>query len=573
MRLARLVLASLAATLSAAPLTAQLRSSRPPVQQANLPRLLVANPFSFSAQDSGAAVRVGAGLRDKVEKISDRWFKTIQRAQMNDALIQYAYPVDAVLPPVVARQLAQSLNARAMVVSTLLRGEGNRYVLESRLANMNDEAGQIIRVVQLPNQSFEDFGGKAGDSLSSAFRALSDAKQCETLRGTQADKAAESAAKALRVQPNHGLAEYCLAQISIARKAPVDTIISHLRNATKGDRLSLPVWTLLAVQYQAKGDSAATVETFQEMLKVAPTNEPLRKEAYRLFLGYGRLDAAEAVADSGLAIDPANADLWDLKSSACLVQDTPVKNRCAVDALERVFQLDSTKADTVFFTKITYAASRPPADTVRFLRWARAGIAKYPRNGTLLGQLAQAYSVAGPIDSAVSVTRQLMAVDSSDLTPVLRVSQALADTSVKRAYDALQLVPYIERMGSAEDKANMGAILTTGALPLLSGVPDYPKASELARAALKLLQPQSRTAQLANYVLGLSVFQMMLDTDKAAVEQKSCEQVQKIKPMLDEALPALQSGRSFNEAIVGPRIQYLEQVPARITVLTKALCK
>ena len=574
MRLTPLVLAGVVAGLPGTPLVAQLRSSRPIPQQQNLPRLLVANPHSFSAQDSTAAVRVGAGLRDRIEKSADRWFKVVLRAQMNEALQQYAYPVDALLPPLVARQLGQSLNARAMVVSTMQRGEGGRFTLESRLANMNDDAGFIVRAVQNPNESLEEFGSRAGESLTPAFRALQDAKACDNQRAAAPDKAAESAAKALRLQPNHGLAEYCLAQIAIAKKAPVDTVISHLQNATRGDRLSLPAWTALAVQYQAKGDSTATIETFKEMLRVAPTNEALRKEAFRLFLGYGKPEAAEDVAREGIANDPANADLYDLLSSACLFQDKPEKNKCAVDALVQVHALDTTKADTTFFTKITFAASRPPEDTARFLSWAQRGVAKYPNNGILLGQLAQAYQVAGPIDSALSVTLRLMAVDSSDITPLLKLAQKLADTSVKRAKDALILVPYVERLGSPDDKANLGAILTTGALPLLSGVPDYPAAADLARASLKLLQPNSRTAQYANYVLGLAVFQILLDTDKQAFEQKSCEIVQKMKPMADEALPALTAGKSVNEGIVTPRLTYLEQgMTKRIADLTKAFCK
>ena len=159
--------------------------------------------------------------------------------------------------------------------------------------------------------------------------------------------------------PNHGLAEYCLARIAIATKAPVDTVITHLRNATKGDRLSLDAWTALAVQYQAKGDSTQTIETFKELLRVAPTNEALRKEAFGLFQRYGRPDAAEEVADEGIKLDPANADFWDLKFSACISQGKPEKNKCAVEALETVYSLDSTKADTTFYTKMTFAVMQP----------------------------------------------------------------------------------------------------------------------------------------------------------------------------------------------------------------------
>jgi len=279
------------------------------------------------------------------------------------------------------------------------------------------------------------------------------------------------------------------------------------------------------------------------------------------------------VAREGITNDPANADLHDLLSSACLFQDKPEKNKCAVDALVQVYALDSTKADTTFFTKITFAASRPPEDTVRFLHWAQRGVAKYPNSGLLLGQLAQAYGVAGPVDSALVVTRRLMAVDSSDLTPVLRMAKALADTSNKRARDALTLLPYVQRLGSPEDKANMGAILASAGVPLLSGTPDYPQAAELSRAALKLLPADSRTAQLANFVLGLSTFQMMVAMDTEAAAQKSCPLSQQMKTLMDESAPALQAGRSINEGVVAPRIQALDQFTAHINSLLKAYCK
>ncbi len=570
MRLTHLVLAGLGVALPGVPLAAQLRSSRPTPQAVNLPRLMVANPHSFSAQDSAASVRVGAGMRDRVDRISDKWYKTITRIQMNEALQQYAYPVDAVLPPLVARQLAQSLQARAMVMSTMLKGDAGRYAVEARLAGMNDDAGHMVRVAQAGNESFEDFGQRVADSLSGAFKALPDAKLCDNLRSTSRDKALEAAFKALRYQPNNGLAEFCLAQIAIARKDPVDSVIAHLKGSTKGDRLSLQSWTALAVEYQAKGDSAQTIDTFQEMLRVAPTNEALRKEAFKLFLQYGKPEAAEEVADEGLQLDPANADLWDLKSSACLFQDTPVKNKCAIDALEKVFELDTTKADTTFFTKITFAASRPPEDTVRFLRWARAGVAKYPRNGILLGQLAQAYGVAGPVDSAVSVTLRLMAVDSSDVTPVLRIAKALTDA--KRGREALALAPSVEKFGSPEDKGNLAAILGRGAFPFLQPPTDFPQAAEMAREALRLV-PTGQSGQVSNYVLGMATFFQIPPLDPEAEKNKSCPIAQQMKALLDEAGPALQAGKPINEAAVTRILQGVEGFTPRINSMIKAYCK
>jgi tetratricopeptide (TPR) repeat protein len=597
MRLNQLVAAGFSLALTAAPLAAQLRSSRPPPQQQNLPRLMVANPHSFSGQDSTASVRVGQGMRDKVTTISDRWYKTLLRAQMNEALQQYAYPVDAVLPPMVARQLATSLQARVLIVGTMLKGEGNRYTVEARLTGIADDAGQMVRLTQNPNESYEDFGARVGEAFGPTFKALPDAKQCETLRQTQPAKAMEAAAKALKDQPTSGLAHYCLAKLALDKKAHVDTVLVHLKAATQGDPLSLQAWTALAVQYQAKGDSAQTIETFKQLLRVAPTNEPLRKEAFRLFLNYGQVGAAENVADEGLQLDPANADLWDLKSSACLFQgeEKPAKNKCAIDALEQVFALDSTKADTTFFTKITFASSRPvrldtlhiPADTLgtrpahdsvvaiadneRFLKWSRLGVAKYPNNAILIGQLAQAYSVAGPVDSAVAVTKRLMTVDSSDVTQVLRVAKALSDA--KRVKEAVELSPYIERLAGPEDKEKMAAILATGAFPLLQPPPDYPVAADVARAALKLAPPNSQIARFGNYVLGLALFQQVLPLDDPAVKGKSCPMSQQMKALLDEARPALEAGRPINDAVVTRYLTGVDGFLAHVNSMIKAYCK
>ena len=419
------------------------------------------------------------------------------------------------------------------------------------------------------------------------------------------EKAREAALKALKILPNSGLAEYCLAKIAIATKAPVDTVIAHLTNATKGDRLSLEAWTALAVQYQAKGDSARTIETFKELLRVAPTNEALRKEAFRLFQNYGRPDAGEEVADEGIKLDPANADFWDLKFRACIAQGTPEKNKCAIAALETVYSLDSTKADTTFFTKITFAASQPIGnakitvdstfkvkvdttgtpvmrdstvkvihdvvviDTAKFLKWARLGADKYPNNATLLGPLSQAYAMAGPVDSAVAVTKRLMAVDSSDVTPVLRIVKALTDAN--RLADALSLESYVERFGDDDAKSAYANLVARKALGMLQT--DLPNALLGARSAAKIAPKGTPVSALANYVLGIAAVVSGSGLDAQAVSGKSCDIVKQMQALMDEAGPALELGKSINPDAVAKYQQGVVAYGPRLAQMTKAYCK
>ncbi|MGH7560136.1 MAG: tetratricopeptide repeat protein [Gemmatimonadales bacterium] len=539
----------------------------------NLPRLLVANPYTFSTTDSSAAVRIGAGLRERLETKVDKWYMIIQRAQMNEALRQYAYPEDAVLPPLVARQLATSLQARALVVSTLSR-EGGRVTVESRVTRINDDAGHIVRLSQAANQSFEELGQRLADTLETAFRALPDAQQCETLRGTNAARAAEAAAKALRTQPNHGLAEYCLAQIAVAKKAPVDIVIAHLRNATKGDRLSLEAWTALGVQYQAKGDTANTVQTFKEMLRVAPTNQKLREEVFRYLVGAGQPDAAEEVSNEGIAIDSANADMWDLRAGACLFQeDKPEKVRCALESIDQVFAIDTAKADTLFIIKAIYAATREKApDTTRLVKWANLGAAKFPNNSAILAGRVTAFSWTGPIDSLVAATRVLVAVDSSDLTPVVRAVKALAEA--KRGREALELGQYLERLGGPQEKQNLAIIAAQGALPLLQQPgQDLPLAADMARKAIAHTQAGTPVAALANYGLGLSLFFQAAAIDEQAFKTKSCDLARRMKTLFDEAGPALQAGRSIQPPYVDKLLEGVQGFTPRVNSMLRAYCK
>lgn len=583
-------------TLTAAPLTAQLRASRPARPVQNLPRLMVANPHSFASADSAAAVRVGAGMREKIEAVADRWYLMIQRNQMNDALVQYGYPPDAVLPPLVARQLGTQLQARALVSSTLSRAEGGRVVIEARLLGINDQTGYMVRLTQEPNQSFEDLGKAVGDALKPAFNALPDAKECDQLRGTDPRKAQEAAQKALRAQPNHGLAEICLAQLAAARNAPADQILAHFQNAVKGDRLSLEAWGGLLGQYQQKGDTAQIIETYKEILRVAPTNQKVREEALKWLVAAGRPAVGEEVADEGLKLDPTNPDLWDLKSTACLVQGTPEKNKCALEALEQVYALDSTKADTLFYQKILFVASQDSTQPQPYVKWARAATTKYDQNAYFLGELVRAYGYAGDVDNLVATTRRLVAVDKSDLQPVLRAiialnnrAAALRDTASRadsltrlrhleaaRATNeqAINLGAIIEESGQDTDKRNLGSLIAQAGLNVLQNQPiDFPLAELIGRKAVSLLGSTGRAAQLANYVLGIGLMGQVNARDAAVVEGKTCELVDALERHIAETRQALAAGRDIQPDFIDGQLKNFEAYGPRIANMRKAYCK
>ena len=572
LRVASLVL-GLAIVVVAAPLSAQLRASRPVRPTQNLPRLLVANPHTFLATDSAAAVRVGTGLRDKVDAVADKWYQTVTRNVMNDALIQYGYPPDALLPPLVARQLGGQLTARAIVVGSLNRGQDGKVSVEVRLLSRNDQTGYMTSMTQAAGQSFEDLGARLAESLRGPFLAMQEAINCDNLAATDAAKAIEAANKAIKASPTHGMANLCLAQIAVAKKAPPDEIIKYYAAASAGDRLSVEALGGLLGQYQAKADTAKMVETYTSLIVVAPNNQKVVEEAIKFFIFAGKPDLGEKVANESIERDPANPDFYNLLATALLVQEKPEKNDLAIKAMAQVFALDSARADSVNLPKMLYIASRDSVNAPVFLNWAQFASKKFPANGTFLGELVKAYEMAGPIDSVVSVTKRLVAVDKTDLNPVIRAVQALL--KAKRFKEAVELGAFIEQNGQDADKTTLGTLLARdGAFQVIQTQPvDYVLAIDMARKAATLLKEGTRAHQLANYVLGLGLMNQIAAKDADVTTMKTCESVGVLDTHITEVKTALTIGKPIQEAFITETLPKLDGYKPRIDQMRKAYCK
>jgi tetratricopeptide (TPR) repeat protein len=610
MSLSRLVVIALFGGITAAPLAAQgiPRGARTSQTVANAPRLMVANPFAFASADSASAVRIGSAARAEMKAIVGRDFTVVEQAQMNDALKQYGYPVDAILSPPLATTLAKNIQARVLMSGTMTRGASGGTVVTARLIGVNDDAGNVVTSTQQKGQTLEDFGKKLARALEPAVKSLADARACVNQRTSKPDKAEAAAQKALKVLPNHGLAHFCLAQIAQDKKAPRPEVVKHLQAATKGDPLSLPVWTALATQYQQANDTANTLLAFEQMLLVAPTNQKLREELFKYFLQSGHSETALKVADEGLKLDPNNADLYDLKSNACLFLSN---FKCAVDALEAMYATDSTKADTLFFTKISAAAAEGEnPDNVRLLKWSQMGVRKYPNNPTLLGYLNKAYSLSGQTDSVIAVTNRIIAKDTTEsgVIAALAAAQALIvppdttkarrdtsaagrDTSAARRDTSAataprtspkftprpkEAVPFLEfviKHGDAQRKENAAALLYTGAAPLLQQPQDLQGAEELLRMAVAAANPTGKVYPAANYLLGLATLFQVPQIDPLAEKQKSCDLAMQEQAKLAAADSALTAGRSVNPEAVEKNLGIIKKYEPRIKSMLKAYCK
>jgi tetratricopeptide (TPR) repeat protein len=565
------------------------------------PRFMVANPFAFAPADSAPAIAIGTGLREEMKGVVGRDFQVVEQQQMNDALTQYGYPKDAILSPALASTLAKNIQARYIVTSTLAKAQGKGYTVTARIHGVNDDAGNVVAVAQQPGENPQAFGKRAAEALEPMVETADEAKACIDQRTAKPDKAAEAAQKAIKAVPNHGLAHYCLALLAQDKKAARGDVVKELQASAKGDPLSLPVWTALATQYQQANDTANTLLAFKQMLRVAPTNQKLREELFKYFLQSGHPETALEVADEGLKLDPYNADLYDLKSNACLFLSN---FKCAVDALETMYATDSTKADTLFFTKISAAAAEgEQPDTARLLKWSQIGVRRYPDNPTLLGYLNKAYGMTGQVDSVVAVTSRIIAKDTTAIVPALEAAQALinappaagaapattdttnrggaprdttgaAAASPSRAKEALPFLEYAMKYGDPQAKENAAALLYTAGAKLLQSQPqDLAGAAELLRLSVQNANPAGKVGPASNYLLGLATLFQVPQLDPQAEKQKSCDIAKQMETLLNESETALTAGRAANQEAVDKNLGIIKQYKPRVASMKKAYCK
>jgi tetratricopeptide (TPR) repeat protein len=544
--------------------------------------ILVSNPYVFAQADSAPAVHVGDAMRKRMEKTSGADYSVVPDSIMNAALLQFGYPKDAILSPVLARTLAKNLpGTRVVITSTLSKAPDGSRTIVARLSGTNDDAGNVVRVAQGGAEPVENLGVKAADALQPALRSLADARTCMDQRVTNKGKATEAANKALKTLPTNGLAHYCLALIADSNHAQPEKV-QQLEATVAGDSLSVVALKQLAQSYQQRGDTAKAVATLQQILRAAPTDQDLRQSAFRYFLSSGNTDAAIQVADEGLKLDPYNWDLYDLKSNACLFA---ANYKCAVDVLAKAYETDSSRADTLFFAKIGAAAEQrlsdtlpkaSAADTATYVLWAVKAAGRYPTNLTLLQNLDKAYTYSGQVDSSVAVTKRLLAIDSSNVTPALAAAQALI--TAKRTPEALPFIDLaLRRAASTADSAtireNAARLLTGAALPLLQAQPgDFKGAADILRVAVKSA-PSASIMPTANYLFGLATFYQVPAIDKQAVATKSCDLAKQEDALLTEAEAAFNIGKTAKPEDSAAKLAIIAQYKPHSASLLKAYCK
>lgn len=562
----------LAALLPASTVVAQIPSG---VRSVNGPRpgaplVLVATPHTVNADDSAMAVAIGVGLRERLRRQVGRDYAIATRDRMNESLSSFGYPADALLDQLAARTLAVRSSSSMMVFSHLTRADGG-HRLTTRFVRVGQSygAGHLVALTRTPGEDPEDLGQRAADAIRPAFRAMDAAMECYNNAATDQAKAIAGANRALTLIPNFGAAEFCLGELAVARDSVSLAALGHYENAVRSDPQSMPSYRAIQRIHHYRGDSAKVVATWQTMLEVDPLDQELREQAFTLFQAYGRPSAAEEVADAGIRRDPQNTDWYDLKSNACLVQE---KLQCAIDELERMFTIDSTRADTNFYSKITYA-TRFANDTARFVKWAAKGIEKYPDHVDLLKEAAQAYAMSGNVESSVTVVKKLLTINPDDTDPLRTLAVMLGQAGQPER--VIEFIPIVTASGDTELSDVFGNILVNGAQAARTAS-DTARQLVLAEAAATTGMTNPQLVSYAGFFAGEVLYNQIAAQMQAVRDARSCPRVGEYEALVNRALPHLRSAMGATQDAIrnfaAQLVPYLEREQTAIGQMRAQYC-
>ena len=290
------------------------------------------------------------------------------------------------------------------------------------------------------------------------------------------------------MQPNHGLAEYCLAEISLARKAPVNRSSSTSRTPPRATvSASTPGrhWPC-----STANDSTNTVKTSTgDATGRHPPTSRCGEQVFRYFLNHDQpLDAANGCRTRARHRLPAMPSSGPHEQRLSLPGRQ--RRRFTVRSKRWIRSSRSTRPGptALFITKAIYAAAatQPRHGPVRSVGQLSAS-RSIPTNGAMLAHRVTAYASRVRTDSRRGGHAEADAVDSTDLTPVVRALKAIPKRNAGKRRGVRS--GYVDRLGGPRGQTELRpVILAHGALPLLQQTTQNLRlAAEMARKAVHVV--------------------------------------------------------------------------------------
>ncbi|HEY6219447.1 MAG TPA: hypothetical protein VIV65_05290 [Gemmatimonadaceae bacterium] len=504
--------------------------------------------------------------------------RVITREQINQQLTAAAYPADSVITSTDLRDLGKNIGADETMEGTAQR-TAKGIEVHARFYSLNHiEAPEVLPTVVGKDEG--DVGREVAELYAKARRELPDYERCRSaLISNQPDQAIISARAALQQNDKGVLPRACLLTAFVkqyqAKKVPADSVIKVANEILQTDpNYEIAIGSLADV-YLLQGDTTHAVEMNLRLYKLNPTNVGQAQSIVQMLAGMGSPEKAVPIAKELLGTNPGDPQLLDTYWK--LLMATKAWKE-AIAAGEEMVKFDSSKADTIYFSRqISNAVNDSnPALTLQFLAKATQ---KFPRNTRFWLGYSQELRKQGQLQQALDAAKKALDVNpkvDNGMATVLSLYVQLGQTDSAIAFGK-------RAIAAGADKQAVGPALLTLLTPAYNKTKD-PNATpadweNLYRmaATVDTIAPQPGTKffmSFGAFTLGVQALAPVADLAKA---HKTAEACAAVKTAADYFLVVdlnMMAGGAFSKEAAGQILNQLNTYKPYIDQYKKGIpCK
>ena len=531
-------------------------------------RLMV---LTLRAEDRAVGVEAADEIRNRLEReFNCQELIIISRNDIFNTLSVSGYDTAAALNPNDAKLLGQNVRADEYIAGSVQRSP------EGFTANLNLVLQRDPALAQplepITGRRLGDVARAAVGQIKEARKQIDAEKKCvAALREGKNEEAVQHADYGITQYPRATLARLCKQAAYAQMNFPADSMLRIANEILQIDPRSRLALLSAARAYESTQQDEKAVQAWTTLISLDPTNTGLVEQATTYLVRSGNAAAAKPIIDEAVQQNPGDPDLQELR---WLVLLTIRDWKAAIPVGEELARTDTAFADSTFFVRLVtaYQADSQPQ---RAAETAARGVAKFPRNTTLLMLLAQNARVSGQLQQAEQAIRQALAIDPRTPRGWLQLAQvrwdlgqpdssmvALRQALANGEDSSLVAQSTLFFAGQIQSQANASKALADWE----RAIPFFTLADSLQTAAG---QPQPQT----RFLLGFAAYNVANALIAQLQQTKSCEVAQRAHQHVQLTATKVREGGTFNPDAAGQLMQWTMQALPFAEAQVKALCR
>jgi tetratricopeptide (TPR) repeat protein len=541
---------------------------------ADATRMLIAT-FRAPANSPSLGVEVADALRTRVQQEnSARTLWVLPRTDINNYLTSSGYKADSALSVSDLKELAKLMRADEIVDGTAARTSNGIHV-EARLILARD----VSLAQPLAPVDARDAGSAAKaieKSLADARRQLPDYRKCESaLRDQKYTDAAVAARTSISKSPgNSHLSRLCLLSAFYYGKTGSDSVIRAAEEVLKADSLNRIALGIAQEAYEAKGDTAKSIQTLVRIGRIDPS---VRQAVIQKLGAMNRPDIALPIVTEMLQDNPGDPQLLRVRF---LLLATARQYKPALQAADEWMKADTAAANADLFGRMVAIAAADSQPQLASQIAARA-VQKYPNKADIQFLYAQTLRKAGQLQQSLVPAQRAL-----ELNPKIENGIAfvlVTYNELKQPDSAFAWAKRAVAAGADKEAVGQGLLGIVGAAvkeaQAAQNAPENsPEAAVKRQAWLKAFHYASTVDSIAPsqnsaFFMGVSSFQAGLDALQSINKSRKCEDAQLAEDMWAASQMAITRGARTDANTAGQIMSAIQQYSPNIAQAKKAVCK